>query len=88
MEKTTNTSAHKWLAKVIQEFGDASTLAKITGIPVNNFYYWRELKIKEGEDLIKKKQYVDILQIHSKFKTLAEKLMPSIKKIKLFEKKT
>lgn len=86
METTTNTVAHKWLRKVIHEFGGIKRLSLITGIPGSNFYYWNSKKIKEGEDLLERKQHADILQAHSNFKSLDIKLMPSIKKIKLFEK--
>lgn len=82
MEMSTNTSAHKWLRKVIQEFEGVDNLSKLTRIPKRNFYFWLTREIKEGEDLIRKLEYAIILQNHSKFKSLKLKLMPSSKYLK------
>lgn len=81
MKKSNNTIAHKWLRKVIQEHGGIRELALITRIPKPNFYYWLNLKIAEGTDLVRKLEYAIILQKHSKFKSLKIKLMPSSKNI-------
>lgn len=82
MEKSTNTTAHKWLRKVIQEHGSSYHLSAKTGIPVNNFYYWLKKEIEEGEDLIDKVDYVITLKNTSKFRSLHLKLKPSLKKLK------
>lgn len=82
MEKSTNTTAHKWLRKVIQEHRSSYNLSAKTGIPINNFYYWLKKEIKEGEDLIDNLAYVIAIQNVSKFKSLHLKLNPSLKKLK------
>lgn len=79
---STNTTAHKWLRKVIQEHGNANRLSIKTNIPVNNFYFWEKKKIKEGADLIDNIEYITRLQNVSKFKSLSIKLMPSLKNLK------
>lgn len=77
MTRTANTTAHKWLRKVIQEFGDIRELAVLTRIPKPNFYYWLNKKTQEGEDLINDLRYVELLQKYSRYKSLKRKLMPS-----------